>query len=148
MGIKPFLLGSVCIGASALMTVFAQAQSSQDDRIDRLQRQVEQLQEQLKSRTEQLQEQLKLMKGEMAQTRKKPAQAKALQGAYSVDVALAGAAKPPNANPPQPAPSATVKMSPNNRPSICTPDSQNCIAIISRVYFDAGGYSYHPCLSG
>jgi len=42
MGIKPFLLGSVCFGASALMTVFAEGQSSQDDRIDRLQRQVEQ----------------------------------------------------------------------------------------------------------
>jgi phosphate-selective porin OprO and OprP len=143
MGIKPFLLGSVCFGASALMTVFAQAQSSQDDRIDRLQRQVEQLQQQLKSRTEQLQEQLKLMKGEMAQTRKKPAPAKALQGAYAADVAPAGA--PPNANPPPPpAPSATVKMSANNRPSICTQDGENCIAITSRVYFDAGGYSYHP----
>src|SRR6202050_1660633 len=105
MGIKAILLwGGWCAG-SALPPVLDKAQSAPDmDKIDRLQRQVEQLQEQLKSRTEQLQEQLKLMKGEMAQTRKRSAQAKALQGAYSADVAPAGAAKPPTANPPQPAP--------------------------------------------
>ncbi len=38
---------------------------------------------------------------------------------------------------------AVVTM-PNNRPTICTADEQNCIAITSRVHFDAGDYSYHP----
>ena len=36
-----------------------------------------------------------------------------------------------------------MKM-PNNRPTICTADDQNCIAITSRVHWDVGGYDYHP----
>jgi phosphate-selective porin OprO/OprP len=43
-----------------------------------------------------------------------------------------------------PPPSAIVKMSPNNRPSVCTPDEQNCIALASRVHVDLGGYRYRP----
>src|SRR6202030_3736722 len=42
------------------------------------------------------------------------------------------------------APSDVVVKMPNNRPTICTADDQNCIAITSRVHFDAGGYDYHP----
>ncbi len=38
---------------------------------------------------------------------------------------------------------AVVTM-PNNRPTICTADEQNCISITSRLHFDAGEYSYHP----
>jgi phosphate-selective porin OprO/OprP len=38
---------------------------------------------------------------------------------------------------------AYVKM-PGNRPTICTDDNQNCIAITSRLHFDAGGYDYRP----
>jgi phosphate-selective porin OprO/OprP len=33
---------------------------------------------------------------------------------------------------------------PNNRPTICTADEQNCIAITSRIHWDVGGYDYHP----
>ena len=33
---------------------------------------------------------------------------------------------------------------PNNRPTICTAEGQNCVAITSRVHFDAGGYDYRP----
>lgn len=40
-------------------------------------------------------------------------------------------------------PDAIVKM-PNNRPTICTADEQNCIALTSRLDFDAGGYVYRP----
>src|SRR5262249_58628358 len=40
-------------------------------------------------------------------------------------------------------PEAIVKM-PNNRPTICTADEQNCVAITSRLHFDGGGYDYHP----
>ncbi|MFL6416930.1 MAG: OprO/OprP family phosphate-selective porin [Bryobacteraceae bacterium] len=36
-----------------------------------------------------------------------------------------------------------VKM-PNNRPTICTADDQNCVSITSRLHFDAGGYDYRP----
>jgi phosphate-selective porin OprO/OprP len=42
-----------------------------------------------------------------------------------------------------PRPDAIVKM-PNNRPTICTADEQNCIALTSRLDFDAGGYDYRP----
>jgi phosphate-selective porin OprO and OprP len=44
---------------------------------------------------------------------------------------------------PPPPPEAIVKM-PNNRPTICTADEQNCIALTSRLHLDAGGYDYRP----
>jgi len=44
---------------------------------------------------------------------------------------------------PAPPPEAIVLM-PNNRPTICTYDQQNCIAITSRIHYDIGGYDYHP----
>src|SRR6266446_10600728 len=44
----------------------------------------------------------------------------------------------------QVAPSDAVVKMPNNRPTICTADDQNCIAITSRVHFDVGGYDYRP----
>jgi phosphate-selective porin OprO/OprP len=40
-------------------------------------------------------------------------------------------------------PDAVVKM-PNNRPTICSADGQNCVAITGRMHFDGGGYDYHP----
>src|SRR5258707_7894227 len=42
------------------------------------------------------------------------------------------------------APSDVVVKMPNNRPTICTADDQNCIAITSRLHFDVGGYDYRP----
>src|SRR5579871_170821 len=42
------------------------------------------------------------------------------------------------------APSGAVVTMPNNRPTICTADEQNCIALTSRLNFDAGGYNYRP----
>src|SRR5215472_16059436 len=38
----------------------------------------------------------------------------------------------------------TVVLMPNNRPTICTADEQNCVAITSRLHFDGGGYNYSP----
>jgi phosphate-selective porin OprO/OprP len=35
-------------------------------------------------------------------------------------------------------------MSPANRPSICTVDNQNCVALSGRLHFDVGEYSYSP----
>jgi phosphate-selective porin OprO/OprP len=58
-----------------------------------------------------------------------------------VTVASANAAIPIKA---AVAPSGVVVTMPNNRPTICTADDQNCIAITSRVHFDAGGYNYRP----
>jgi len=42
------------------------------------------------------------------------------------------------------APSDVVVTMPGNRPTFCTADNLNCVAITSRVHFDAGGYDYHP----
>ncbi len=42
-----------------------------------------------------------------------------------------------------PSSGVVVKM-PNNRPTICTEDERNCIAITSRLQFDAGGYNFRP----
>jgi len=44
---------------------------------------------------------------------------------------------------PPPASGVVVTM-PNNRPTICTADNQNCVAITGRFHFDAGGYDYRP----
>jgi hypothetical protein len=38
-------------------------------------------------------------------------------------------------------------MSPGNRPSICTADQLNCIALTSRLHLDVGGYNYRPTKS-
>jgi phosphate-selective porin OprO and OprP len=42
------------------------------------------------------------------------------------------------------APSGAVVTMPDNRPTICTADGRNCVAITSRVHFDVGGYNYRP----
>jgi phosphate-selective porin OprO and OprP len=62
-----------------------------------------------------------------------------------VSVASASAAYPVKG--PVAPPDAVVKM-PNNRPTICTADDRNCIAITSRMHFDGGGYDYHPNTAG
>ena len=41
-------------------------------------------------------------------------------------------------------PSGVVVTMPGNRPTICTADNLNCVAITSRVHFDGGGYDYRP----
>jgi phosphate-selective porin OprO/OprP len=103
-----------------------------------------------------LKQQLKLMEQKLDQLQKQTAantaaaatanakaDAKMKADAKVVDLANA------NANAPYPvkgpvAPSGVVVTMPNNRPTICTADDQNCIAITSRVHFDVGGYDYHP----
>jgi phosphate-selective porin OprO/OprP len=40
--------------------------------------------------------------------------------------------------------SGVVVTMPNNRPTICTADGENCVALTSRVHFDVGGYNYRP----
>ena len=59
----------------------------------------------------------------------------------SVAVTSANAAIPVKA---AVAPSDVVVSMPGNRPTICTADNLNCIAITSRVHFDVGGYNYRP----
>ena len=42
------------------------------------------------------------------------------------------------------APPDAIVLMPNNRPTICTYDQQNCVSITSRLHFDVGGYDYRP----
>src|SRR6202051_1129734 len=105
-----------------------------------------------------LKQQLKLMEQKLDKLQKQTAantsaaanaNAKAADAQARVDLRPAGAA---NANAayvkgPVAPPDAVVHMA-NNRPTICTTDEQNCVAITSRVHFDAGGYDYHPNTAG
>ena len=104
MRIRSLLLGGACIGASALMPVLAQAQaqsSADADQLDRMQRQMEQLQEQIKS-----------LKNDVAQAKKKQAtdrqaidrqalenqgiDPQAVQGAYGADIPAKAPVKAPS----------------------------------------------------
>jgi phosphate-selective porin OprO/OprP len=58
-----------------------------------------------------------------------------------ISVAKANAAYPVKGSV---APSDAVVKMPNNRPTICTADNQNCVSITSRLHFDAGGYDFRP----
>ena len=94
-----------------------------------------------------LKQQLRLMEQKLDKLQKQTAantaaavSAKAKADA-NVSVASANAAYPVKG---PVAPSDAVVTMPNNRPTICTADNQNCIAITSRIHFDGGGYDYHP----
>jgi phosphate-selective porin OprO/OprP len=69
------------------------------------------------------------------------AKANAKVDAKVVSVANANAAYPVKG---PVATSGVVVTMPNNRPTICTADNENCVAITSRINFDVGGYDYHP----
>jgi len=43
-----------------------------------------------------------------------------------------------------PAPSDVVVSMPGNRPTICTADNLNCVAITSRLHLDYGAYNFNP----
>src|SRR5258705_2888625 len=94
-----------------------------------------------------LKQQLRLMEQKLDKLQKQTAanaaaavRAKAKADA-NVSVASANAAYPVKG---PVAPSDAVVTMPNNRPTICTADNRNCIAITSRIHFDGGGYDYHP----
>ena len=94
-----------------------------------------------------LKQQLKVMEQKLDKLQKQTAanttaaaNANAKVDAKTVSAANASAAYPVKGTVPF---DAVVHM-PNNRPTICTVDEQNCISITSRLHFDAGGYSYRP----
>jgi hypothetical protein len=93
MHLKSFLFGGVCFGASVLTPLLAQAQSSPDtaDKINRMERLLEQQQEQIKA-----------LKSEMAQAKKKAVATDDPQGAYAADVAVRPTKSPLVKAPPPP----------------------------------------------
>src|SRR5229473_5745135 len=94
-----------------------------------------------------LKQQLRLMEQKLDKLQKQTAANTAAaasanaKASAKVSVASANAAYPVKG---PVAPSDVVVKMPNNRPTICTADDRNCIAITSRVHFDGGGYDYHP----
>src|ERR1700751_3231547 len=91
-----------------------------------------------------LKQQLRLMEQKIEKLQRQStvnAQAAARANEKVDTVANANAAIPTKAKAP---PSAVVAPLPNNRPTICTADNANCVAITSRVHFDVGGYDYRP----
>jgi phosphate-selective porin OprO and OprP len=94
-----------------------------------------------------LKQQLRLMEQKLdklqRQTTSNTAAAANAKAEAKVAVANANAAYPTK-GPIAPLPDAAVVTMPGNRPTICTADGQNCIAITGRIHLDGGGYDYHP----
>ncbi len=94
-----------------------------------------------------LKQQLRLMEQKLDKLQKQTAANTA--AAATANAKADGKVSVANANAAYPvkgpvAPSDVVVKMPNNRPTICTADDRNCIAITSRMHFDGGGYDYHP----
>ncbi|MBR0849404.1 OprO/OprP family phosphate-selective porin [Bradyrhizobium diazoefficiens] len=120
----------------ALAASQAQAQSSSSEQeIALLKQQLKMLEQKL----DRLQSQTAANTAAAAKA-KAEAKAEARSEAKAV-VANANAAIPAKA---PVAPSGVVVTMPNNRPTICTADGANCVAITSRVHWDVGGYNYRP----
>ncbi|TYL89236.1 porin [Bradyrhizobium rifense] len=126
--------------AGVLVASQAQAQSaSSDQEIALLKQQLKMLEQKL----DKLQNQTAANTAAAAKT-KAEAKAEARSEAKAV-VANANAAIPVKG---PVAPSGVVVTMPNNRPTICTADGANCVAITSRVHWDVGGYDYRPNSAG
>ncbi|RXH26308.1 porin [Bradyrhizobium nanningense] len=125
---------AAAIGLAALAAPQAQAQSaSNNDEIALLKQQLHLLEQKLD----------RLQKQTTANTQaaaKADAKAEATKTAANANAALPVKVAPPA--------SGVVVTMPNNRPTICTADDQNCVSLTSRVHFDAGGYDYHPNTAG
>ena len=133
---KSKLLASVALGlAGALMASQAHAQSAGGNDAE-----IALLKQQLRLMEQKLDKLQKQTEANAASAAKANAKADA-KADPKVAAANAGAAYPVKG---AVAPSDVVVTMPNNRPTICTADNQNCIAITSRVHFDVGGYDYHP----
>jgi len=94
-----------------------------------------------------LKQQLRLMEQKLdklqRQTTANTAAAANAKAEAKVAVANANAAYPTK-GPVAPPPNAAVVTMPNNRPTICTEDGQNCVSLTGRIHLDGGGYDYHP----
>lgn len=115
-------------GALAASTAHAETASSNDAEIALLKQQLRLLEQKL----DKLQKQTSANTAAAA-TAKADAKA-AVANAHAADVPVKAPAPP----------SGAVVSMPGNRPTICTADEQNCVAITGRVHWDVGGYDYRP----
>jgi phosphate-selective porin OprO/OprP len=117
------------IGALVASQAHAQSASTSDAEIAVLKQQLRLLEQKL----DKLQQQTSANTAAAAKANAK-ADVKVSVASANAGYPIKGAIAPPD---------AIVKM-PNNRPTICTADNQNCVSITSRLHFDGGGYDYHP----
>ena len=135
-------MAATAIGlAGVLAASQAQAQSAgnSDQEIALLKQQLKMLEQKL----DKLQSQTAANTAAAAKTRaeaKAEAKAEARSEAKAV-VANANAAFPVKGAPQV---AGVIVTMPNNRPTICTADQANCVAITGRVHWDVGGYDYRP----
>jgi phosphate-selective porin OprO/OprP len=133
---KTFIAATLGIaGAFAASGAQAQSASNSDQEIALLKQQLKMLEQKL----DKLQSQTAANTAATAKT-KAEAKAEARSEAKAV-VANANAAYPVKGAPPL---SGVIVTMPNNRPTICTADGANCVAITGRVHWDVGGYDYRP----
>lgn len=137
---KTFIAATLGIaGTFAASGAHAQSASNSDQEIALLKQQLKMMEQKL----DKLQNQTAANAAATAKTRaeaKAEAKAEARSEAKAV-VANANAAYPVKGAPPI---SGVIVTMPNNRPTICTADQANCVAITSRVHWDVGGYDYRP----
>jgi len=134
---------AVAVGiAGALATTQARAESAggNDAEIALLKQQLRMLEQKLDRLQQQTTDNARAAADAKTKAAKADANAKAAD-AKAVSVANANAAIPVKG---PVAPSGAVVTMPNNRPTICTADDQNCVAITGRVHWDVGGYNYRP----
>jgi phosphate-selective porin OprO and OprP len=105
------------------------AESSTDAEIAALKKQLQLLEQKL----DRLQKQTNANAAPAAKSRAKPDSKTA-----AVDANAIAPVKVPTV------PTGAIVTMPNNRPTICSADEQNCISLTSRLNFDAGGYNYSP----
>jgi phosphate-selective porin OprO/OprP len=123
--------------AGALAATQARAQSASNS-----EQEIALLKQQLKILEQKLDKLQSQTAANTAATAKAKAEAKAeARTEAKAAIASANAAIPVKALAP---PSGVVVTMPNNRPTICTADGANCVAITSRVHWDVGGYDYRP----
>lgn len=126
-------------GALVASQARAQSASNSEQEIALLKQQLKMLEQKL----DKLQNQTAANTAATAKARaeaKAEAKAEARSEAKAV-VANASAAYPVKGAPPL---SGVIVTMPNNRPTICTADQANCVAITGRVHWDVGGYDYRP----
>ena len=136
------ITAAICaVGVGALAVSPAMAQSaSNDTEIGLLKQQLRLLEQKLDKLEQQNAENAKTAASAKAEAKAAVTTAKA--AAIPVSTAIpANAAIPTKAAAP---PSGVVVTMPGNRPTICTADGQNCVALTSRVHWDVGGYDYRP----
>jgi len=157
---RGFKRGALIALCAAVIPVAVQAQEAPDGRIDKIERQIRNLQselQQLKGELGEAKQQLRQSRSEAQRSKEQArqtreaaqqAQQNAAAAAASQSQATQAAAKAQAITAAPPAATAAVGgvtlTMPNGRPTISSSDSRASFAIGSLVQFDMGGYFQHP----